>query len=392
MKQRCLLLTFNLIICSFLTFVSNTEPLYAGTFEKQVSWPSNELPPADEASIELMAGQMLMVGFRGLTPEANPEILSDIKKYHIGGIILFDRDYNILISTRNVTSKKQLTRLVSGLHQSSTYPLFVAVDQEGGNVRRLKSEKGFLPLPSAFDLGNLPVENTEEVAENLGRELTEIGINMNFAPVADVNIYPQSPAVGALKRSFSSDSVEVTNHARAFLKGLSAEGIIGSLKHFPGHGSAMVDTHKGITDITGTWRRNEELLPYETLIPENLVDMVMVGHLVNMNIDPEYPASLSKPAITGLLREELGYDGVVISDDLEMGAITSHYKMEDVIFLAIDAGMDILLYGNNINYDPNIAAKVHSTIFKLVEEGKISRERLEESYTRIRDLKSKLPQ
>ena len=228
------------------------------------------------------------------------------------------------------------------------------------------------------------------IAKKLGEELAEIGINLNFAPVVDVDVYPNSPVIGALKRSFSSDPVEVTNHARAFLKGMDEEKIIGCLKHFPGHGSAATDTHKGLTDITDTWQANAELMPYKTLISDGIVDMVMVGHLVNTKLDPEYPASLSKATITGILRNKLGFNGVVISDDLEMGAITAHYTMDEVVLLAINAGMDILLYGNNISYDPDIAAKVHSTILKLVKAGKISRERLEESYMRIRALKKQL--
>ena len=376
-----------LLICGLFAFFAS--PAHSGSSEKSISLPYSKLPPPDEASIELMTGQMLMVGFRGVSLEANP-IVRDIKKYHLGGIILFDRDYNVLLPTRNVISKKQLTSLVHGLHNISAYPLFMAVDQEGGSVRRLKSEKGFLPLPSAREMGKMSLENTENTAKKLGKELAAIGINLNFAPVADVDVYPQSPAIGALKRSFSSNPVEVTNHARAFLEGMAEEKIIGCLKHFPGHGSAATDTHRGLTDITGTWQQDAELMPYETLIPDGVVDMVMVGHLVNSKIDPEYPASLSKATITGLLRTKLGFNGVVISDDLEMGAITAHYSLEEVVLLAINAGMDILLYGNNISYDPDIAEKVHSRILKLVKAGKISRERLEESYTRIRALKKDL--
>lgn len=375
-----------LLVCGILA--SCASPAHGESPQKSARL-SGELPPASEASIELMAGQMLMIGFRGISLEASP-FVRDIKKYHLGGVILFDRDYNIMLPVRNVISKKQLTSLVHGLQEASSYPLFMAVDQEGGNVRRLKTEKGFLPLPSAQEMGKMPLENTENIAKKLGEELAEIGINLNFAPVVDVDVYPGSPVIGALKRSFSSDPVEVTNHARAFLKGMDEEKIIGCLKHFPGHGSAATDTHKGLTDITDTWQASAELMPYETLISEGIVDMVMVGHLVNTKIDPEYPASLSKATITGMLRNKLGFNGVVISDDLEMGAITAHYNMDEVVLLAIDAGMDILLYGNNISYDPDIAEKVHSTILKLVKAGKISRERLEESYTRIRALKQQL--
>ena len=384
--------TLCLLICLAL-FSSLPQAAQAEVADKAAGWtPAADplpLPPANEASIELMAGQMLIVGFRGVRPEANP-IIKDIEKYQLGGIILFDRDYNFLTPTRNITSKEQLTRLVTALHNASPYPLFVSVDQEGGKVRRLKSEKGFFPLPSAQDLGTEDPANTREIAEQMAAELKEVGINLDFAPVVDVNISPESPAIGALKRAFSAEPATVTAHARAFLDGMHAQGVLGSLKHFPGHGSAAVDTHKGVSDISNTWQRDKELYPYLALIPEDNADMVMVGHLMNSEIDPEYPASLSHATITGLLRGELGFDGVVISDDLQMGAISSRYSLEEVVLLAINAGMDILLYGNNISYDEELPGKVHACIVKLVNEGKISRERLEESYTRICRLKQKL--
>ena len=347
------------------------------------------LPPAKDASIELMAGQMIILGFRGDNAEANP-ILNQIQKLQLGGVILFDRDMNPLIGTRNVTSKPQLKKLVSSLHKHSEYPLFVGVDQEGGKVARLKEKKGFLPLPSAREMGKLSPEKTFLLAEKLGEELAYLGINIDFAPVVDVEVNPENPAIAKLDRSFSANAQIVTAHARAFLQGLDKNHVLGCIKHFPGHASSLTDTHNGIADITTSWQKDVELLPYQELISENKIDMVMIGHLVNKNLDEKYPASLSKTTITELLRNDLGFKGVVITDDLQMGAIVDHYNLDQVVELALNAGVDILLYGNNVSYDDKIGNKVKDTILKLVASGKISRQRLEESYTRIRNLKAKI--
>ena len=370
-----LVLAFTLLFCPTSAFAGEIE--------------YKPLPPAKDASIELMAGQMIILGFRGDNAEANP-ILNQIQKLQLGGIILFDRDMNPLIGTRNVTSKPQLKKLVASLHKHSEYPLFVGVDQEGGKVARLKEKKGFLPLPSAREMGKSSPQKTLLLAEKLGEELADLGINIDFAPVVDVEINPENPAIAKLDRAFSNDPQVVTAHAKAFLQGLAKYHVLGSIKHFPGHASSLTDTHNGISDITSTWQKDVELLPYKELISQNKVDMVMVGHLVNKNLDQNYPASLSKATISGLLREDLGFKGVVITDDLQMGAITDHYSLEQVVRLALDAGVDIFLYGNNLSYDDNIGKKVKATILKLVASGEVSRQRLEESYTRIRDLKAKL--
>ena len=348
-----------------------------------------ELPPPSEASVELMAGQMIMMGFRGARAAANP-VLTDIKNLELGGVILFDRDYNSKLTSRNVTSKSQLTILIKALHEHSDYPLFVAVDQEGGKVCRLKVEKGFMYLPSAREMGAQSVKQTEKLAEELATELDTLGINVDFAPVVDVEVNPNNPAIARLDRSFSPDPKIVTDQARAFLQGLASQHIIGCIKHFPGHASSLTDTHLGMADITDTWQSDIELYPYKQLISENIVDIVMVGHLINKDIDEDYPASLSEKHINVILRGQLGFKGLVISDDLQMSAINDHYSLEEVVFLSINAGMDILLYGNNIKYDPDLGPKIHAAILKLVANGKISRERLEESYTRIYNLKKKL--
>ena len=378
-SKKIYYLTLGLVFALFLTPIS--------ALASEIEY--KPLPPAKEASIELMAGQMIILGFRGDNAEANP-ILNQIQKLQLGGVILFDRDMNPLIGTRNVTSKPQLKKLVSSLHKHSEYPLFVGVDQEGGKVARLKEKKGFLPLPSAREMGKANPEKTFLLAEKLGEELAYLGINIDFAPAVDVEVNPENPAIAKLDRSFSANAQVVTAHAKAFLQGLEKHHVLGCIKHFPGHASSLTDTHNGIADITTSWQKDVELLPYQELISENIIDMVMIGHLVNKNLDEKYPASLSKATISGLLRDDLGFKGVVITDDLQMGAIVDHYNLDEVVELAINAGVDILLYGNNVSYDDKVGNKVKDTILKLVASGKISRQRLEESYTRIRNLKAKI--
>lgn len=161
------------------------------------------------------------------------------------------------------------------------------------------------------------------------------------------------------------------------------------LKHFPGHGSSRDDSHEGFVDITDTWQ-DLELNPYRALIGAGLADAVMAAHVFNANLDSEYPASLSKRTITDLLRGDLGFDGVVVSDDLQMGAITEHWDFEEAIRLALLAGTDLLAYGNNLAFDAGLGERVHGTVMRLVERGDVDRAELERSYLRIQALKARL--
>ena len=296
-------------------------------------------------SVEEMAGQMLLVGFKGQEPEECGAILRDIQTRHLGGVILFKRDARNAKLPRNIRDAAQVKRLTAALRGASAgHPLFVAVDQEGGK------------------------------ALGMGRMLRELGVNLNFAPVLDVNVYPASPAIGRLGRSFSADPQAVAAHGAAFADGLNDAGIVAVFKHFPGHGSARADSHKGVTDISG--RPGQR--------------MVMTGHLFHAGLDPAFPATLSPSVINGLLRGRLGYDGVVVTDDLQMDAIAAEYTLEEVVLRAIGAGADILLFGNNLEYDPAIVAKVQAVIVRAVEDGTISRARLEASWRRILKLKQQM--
>ena len=340
--------------------------------------------------LDVMIGQMVMTGFRG--DGANPDdpelraVLEDIRTGHIGGVIFFDRDWQTKKRGRNITSTKQTARLCALLQKNAPIPLFIAVDQEGGRVRRLRPEHGFPDTPSARELGEKSPEETRKAARAMGTALKQLGININFAPVADVAVHPASPAVGALGRAFSGTPEEAADHAAAFMDGLAAARVIGSYKHFPGHGSAAADSHHTLTDITETWSE-AELALYKRL-PANGPFMVMTGHLMHKGLDAEYPASLSRKITTDLLRNTLGWQGVVVTDDLEMDAINLFYPMEERILLAINAGVDIILFGNNLRHTPDQGRRIHAAITKLVRSGKISPERIAESWARIRALKT----
>lgn len=258
-------------------------------------------------------------------------------------------------------------------------------------MARLGPEHGFPPTTSAAALGaSGDPERTRSAAAQIAQTLLSVGVNLNLAPVVDLNVNPSSPAIGALSRSFSADPAVVTAHARAFVEAHQAPGVLTSLKHFPGHGSATGDTHAGFVDVTATWSA-VELAPYRALAPQ--ADSILVGHLFNRHLDPDLPASLSRRIVTGMLREDLGYDGVVLSDDLQMGAITQRWTLEESVRLAVEAGVDVLMFGNNVDsYDPGIGARVHGVLLQLVRDGMVTAERLAASVHRIDALRARVAQ
>jgi beta-N-acetylhexosaminidase len=340
-------------------------------------------------SLDIKIGQMLMIGFRGLDVADTPGIADDIGKRRIGGVVLFDYDVPLHVPSRNISSPEQLSRLTLQLQQLSEIPLFIAIDQEGGRVNRLKPARGFPPSVSAAHLGALDnADSTRAAALQTAHTLKAMHIGMNFAPVADVNVNPLNPVIGKLDRSFSSNPAIVAKNAGITADTFRNEGIIPTLKHFPGHGSSTTDTHLDFTDITGTWSE-KELEPYRALISAGYHDAVMTAHVFNRKLDPKYPATLSKPVLDGLLRKKLGFRGVIVSDDMQMKAIADSYGLDEAIRLAVDAGVDILLFGNNTSYDPDIATKAAAILRSLVDRKIISEKRIDHSYRRIMALKER---
>ncbi|GAK55499.1 glycosyl hydrolase, family 3 [Candidatus Vecturithrix granuli] len=340
--------------------------------------------------LEHKIGQMLLIGFRGLELRDDNPIIEDIRTRHLGGVVLFDYDVCTQTPARNIHSPEQVQRLIASLQDIAVEPLFIGIDQEGGKVNRLKERYGFPPSVSAQYLGDLDlVEVTGKHAELTAKTLAELGMNLNFAPDVDLNIYPDNPIIGKVERSFSADPDVVIRHAREWIACHHAQGVLCALKHFPGHGSSRQDTHLGFVDVTDTWSANE-LRPYQDLLYSGFHDMVMTAHIFNARLDPEFPATLSYKMITGILREQLGYDGVVISDDMQMKAIAEQYPLETAIQSALEAGVDILTFGNNLNYNGNIMMQVVTIISQLVRQGTISEKRIDESHQRILRLKARL--
>jgi beta-N-acetylhexosaminidase len=339
-------------------------------------------------SPEEMLGQMLMVGFRGDGLEESEDFKAILKVIHsgkAGGVILFNRDLSVDTGKRNIVSPEQIKTMLQRLQTAALTPLFIGIDQEGGRVQRLKPlGGGSWPSPKA--LGLLPKREVFARAVALGQELTMMGINLNFAPCLDLDLNPANPVIGGLERSFGKKASTVIAKGRAFKNGLNSAGVIAAFKHFPGHGSSGTDSHLGMADITATWCQ-EELEPYKVLLHEPGSLMVMVGHLLLRGLDDQYPSSLSYNTITGLLRNQMDWQGVVISDDLQMLAISNHYSLEETVRLGIAAGIDILLFGNNISFDRDLPERVYEIMAGLYKSGKISEERIRLSFERIMRLK-----
>lgn len=352
--------------------------------------PVKEIQLTDEQLKEEI-GQMMMIGFRGTEASNSSQIYKVIKDVKIGSVVLFDYDVPSKSFPRNIINPEQTKKLISDIQKYSSTPLFVAVDAEGGNVNRLKEKYGFLPILSAEKMGwDKTLKTTQNQSQELSVELKDAGFNMNLAPVVDLNINPKNPAIGQLGRSFSSDPEEVFKQSEAFIKNHLSNNIITVEKHFPGLGSATGDTHKGAVDITKTFSQNE-LLPYKELNNEGLLNAVMVGHIIDKKVDENYPASLSSAFLQSILRNQIGFKGVIISDDMQMGAISENYNLSDAIVKSINAGCDIVSVLNNSpqGYDDSIAYKIRDIIFNAVKDGKIKEERIMESYNRIIDLKEK---
>lgn len=334
-------------------------------------------------------GQMIMVGFRGTEAPENSDIYKIIKDVKIGGVAFSDYDIPADSFPRNIINPEQTKKLISDLQKYSADSLFVAVDAEGGSINRLKQQYGFLPILSPEKMGqDKTLATAKRESVKLAEELESLGFNMNFAPVVDLNINPENPAIGALGRSFSADPEEVVNQSRIFIESHLKNNIITVEKHFPGQGSAVKDSHLGMADVTDTYRE-EELFPYQKLNDEGLLNAVMVGHITNKKIDSNYPATLSKIFLQDILRNRIGFKGVIISDDMQMAAISGSYKLDEAVIMAVNAGDDIIYFFNNSpgGYDKDIAYKVRDIIFKAVKENKIEEKRITESYNRILSLK-----
>lgn len=310
-------------------------------------------------------GQMVMIGIQGT--KVDDDSLYMLNQYHMGGVILFDR---------NMESPEQVKQLTSDLQAQSNekVPLFIGIDEEGGDVVRM-AEK-LTPPPSQKEIGATgDIEQAKTWAIKTAKSLKDMGINVNFAPVADVGSND--------KRSYSTDANTVIDFVRAATKGYQQENIIYSLKHFPGIGKGRVDSHvdSSSIDVTKEILMAEDILPFKTIIDENKPNdyFILVSHLKYPALDEEYPASLSSKIMTDLLRNELGYKGIIITDDMEMGAVANHNDFRSIGVKAVKAGADIVLVCHEYEHQQ----EVYLGLLDAVNSGEISQERIDESVKRI---------
>jgi beta-N-acetylhexosaminidase len=345
--------------------------------------PSHSPTPTAAPDLRAQIAQMLLVGFRGTTAEEAASTIAEIRDLGLGGVLLFDFDTPTGSTVRNVVSPEQLSALVAALRGASSGPLIVAIDEEGGQVARLGPSHGFPPTQSEAELGAIgDPGQTQAAGRAIAETLAGVGVGLNLAPVVDLDINPANPIIGAIGRSYGADPALVSAQAEAFVAGHRAIGVRTAIKHFPGQGSAGADTHLGVVDVTDVWT-DIELAPFRTLVADGMTDAVLTAHVFNANLDPEHPATLSKATVTGILRQQLGWDGVVISDDMQMGAIRDAYGYEEAVRLATDAGIDILTIANQQVYEEGIVARTIDLIEGFVRDGSISASRIAESAARI---------
>lgn len=348
-------------------FTSKAEPV---TYE---SVAQSELSPEQKVD-KLVAnmsdadkvGQLLMIGIHGTTLNDDAKFM--LNEYRVGGIILFDR---------NMESKDQVKTLITDINKAGKSagltPLFLGIDQEGGAVARMDDK--LIKVPPAEELGKAPIEQAASLAKQSGAELKDLGFNINFAPVADLGLI--------YGRSFSTNPDEVVRYAGAVGKAYDEAGLWYSYKHFPGIGKTDVDLHADTSIVPVS---KETLLSEDTKVFIDLIKQskpntytIMVSHAMYPQIDPDHPASLSKAIITDWLRKDIGYNGVVVTDDMDMGALAKHYTFGDMAVQSILAGSDILLVCHEYEH----MQETYNGLMKAVKDGRISKERLDESVKRI---------
>ena len=334
-------------------------------------------------------GECLMIGFRGSRIDSGSAVAKAIRAGRAGGVILFDKHLATKSSDNNIIDPEQTRQLVADLKNLAQGDLLVAVDQEGGAVSRFKAERGFPVTDGASLLASCADTGaTRAAARQTATMLSDLGIKFNLAPVVDLNTNPENPIIGRYGRSFGDDPQTVVQHAAAWIEEHHKLGIACCLKHFPGHGSSHHDSHLGFTDISETWNK-KELIPFQTLINHGLADAVMTGHLFHRGLDPKFPATLS-PAIIGLLRRELAFDGPLVSDDMQMAAITSQFGFAEAAWRALAAGIDMVLIGNNLVEFSNAPDQFERAIDEALRRGDLDENRIQEARRRVRFLKQSL--
>jgi len=385
-------MTYGLHVCVSLLLAAASITFTAPGLRAAEPDSLAELRATAEADVDLdqMIGQTIMVGFSGRDEhdQGVSGVRDQLAKGVIGGVVLYPE---------NIVSGEQLRLLTAFLtHANSKLVPFIAVDQEGGMVQRLGPRSGYARYPSARGMAREAKAGTLDTARDryqaMAKELATAGINVNFGPVVDLSVNPWNTVIARRKRSFGADAETVSTLARTFITAHREANVATVAKHFPGHGSSWSDSHKTLPDIASSWTE-AELQPYAALSHDGLLDMVMVGHLYHPRFSDgeKLPASLSANAIHALRADGyIGFKGVVVSDDLEMGAVSERFSLEDRVVKAISAGVDLLVLSNVKSRDPDLGAKIHAIISDGVRDGSIPRARIQAAYRRIAALKQRL--
>ena len=327
---------------------------------------------------------LMVVGFRGSRLADAPWVAAALARSGLAGVILFDRD-QLTGADRNILTPTQVKRLTADLRAAAGRRLVVSVDQEGGIVTRLGPKWGYPTVASEATIGSAGGAATRTWAALIATTLASNGFNLNFAPVVDLDVNPDSPAIGALDRSFSANPDVVVAKAMIEIDAHRAAGVRTTLKHFPGIGSSTTNTDFGVADVTETWTA-KELEPFRQLIAAHHADLVMAGHVVNGQFDADHPASLSPTIVSHVLRGQLGWDGIVVTDDLQAAAITSAFGRDEAVLLALEAGNDLLLFANQQVYEPGVVARVVRIVSAAVRSGRIAENRIDDAYGRVQAL------
>lgn len=358
---------------------SSNQDSQGGEVSEPTPTPTESVDPIRDQleglSTTEKVGQLVLVGMEGTEPDSSA--LDLIKTYRVGGFIFYKDNI------KDSASALSLFNELKAANATNSVPLFMSVDEEGGRVTRMPEE--FTKVPTAGRIGETgSAELASGMGEAIGTQLSGFGLNMDFAPVLDVNSNPDNPVIG--DRSYGNTAEIVSKLGIAAMKGIEKQGVIPVVKHFPGHGDTSVDSHLGlpVVDHDLTRLRSLELIPFENAISEG-ADVVMIAHLLMPKLDPDHPASFSKIIINDLLREELGYQDVIITDDMTMGAIAEHYEIGDAAVQFIQAGGNIVLIGHDYKKEKAVI----EALTEAVDKGNITEEMLDERVYGILKLKQK---
>ncbi|KPP81807.1 MAG: beta-N-acetylhexosaminidase [Oceanicaulis sp. HLUCCA04] len=324
--------------------------------------------------LEAQIARLIIMGFVGSAPdgEAADIMVGHLENRAIGGVLML---------RHNARERDPALALAARLRAASS-EAWLAIDQEGGVVQRLTGDMGFTRIPRAQALAEEGLEAGAALFAAAARELAEAGFNLNLAPIADLHD-PGNDAIGQYGRAYGSDANSVAAWCAAFIEAFEAENIACAIKHFPGHGRSRGDSHDGFVDISSTWSF-EEAAPFGQLIRSGHAHLMMGAHLVNHRLDPDgLPVTLSRRVLHGLLRQVMGYEGAVITDDLDMGAIRHHYSREEAVIGALKAGNDMLLISNSADPDPDLPANIQRWVMAAIERGELSQERISEANARL---------